>query len=119
MITPDVEKLRDTFEFPGMKILHFAFGSDNNNPYLPFCYIPNCLVYTGTHDNDTTLGWYEKVSDYDRKRLLEYVGCISPEGIHWTLIRLALFFGGQPGGNSPAGCAGLRQRLPHEHPRQV
>jgi len=91
VITPDVEKLRDTFEFPGMKILHFAFGSDNNNPYLPFCYIPNCLVYTGTHDNDTTLGWYEKVSDYDRKRLLEYVGCISPEGIHWTLIRLALF----------------------------
>jgi 4-alpha-glucanotransferase len=45
---------------PGMKILHFAFGSDNYNPYLPFNYIPNCLVYTGTHDNDTTVGWYDK-----------------------------------------------------------
>jgi len=90
VITPDVEKLRDTFEFPGMKILHFAFGSDNNNPYLPFNYVSNCLVYTGTHDNDTTLGWYEKIGDYDRGRLQQYVGCISPEGIHWTLIRLAL-----------------------------
>jgi 4-alpha-glucanotransferase len=90
VITPEVEALRDKFEFPGMKILHFAFGSDNYNPYLPFNYIPNCLVYTGTHDNDTTVGWYDKIADYDRERLHLYVGGIDPEGIHWTLIRLAL-----------------------------
>jgi 4-alpha-glucanotransferase len=90
LITPEVEELRDKFEFPGMKILHFAFGSDNHNPYLPFNYVPNCLVYTGTHDNDTTVGWYNRISDYERERLHQYVGCISPEGIQWTMIRLAL-----------------------------
>ena len=90
VITPEVEALRDQFEFPGMKILHFAFGSDNGNPYLPTNYVRNSLVYTGTHDNDTTVGWFNQISDYDRDRLLLYVGCLSPEGIHWTMIRLAL-----------------------------
>lgn len=90
VITPEVEALRDQFEFPGMKILHFAFGSENNNPYLPTNYGHNSVVYTGTHDNDTTVGWYEKASDYEKGRLLHYVGCMSPEGAHWTLIRLAL-----------------------------
>ncbi len=90
VITPEVEALRDRFEFPGMKILHFAFGSDSGNPYLPTNYGHNSVVYTGTHDNDTTVGWYEKASDYEKDRLLLYTGCISPEGIHWTMIRLAL-----------------------------
>lgn len=90
VITPEVEALRDRFEFPGMKILHFAFGSDNGNPYLPTNYPRNCLVYTGTHDNDTTVGWFEKLADYDRGRLMQYMGGLSHEGIHWDLIRLAL-----------------------------
>jgi len=90
VITPEVEALRDQFEFPGMKILHFAFGSDSGNPYLPTNYGHNSVVYTGTHDNDTTVGWYEKASDYEKDRLLLYTGCLSPEGIHWTMIRLAL-----------------------------
>ncbi|MGG6239768.1 4-alpha-glucanotransferase [Nodosilinea sp. AN01ver1] len=90
MITPEVEALRDEFEFPGMKILHFAFGGDSTNPYLPFNYVPNSVVYTGTHDNDTTVGWFEKMPDYERHRLMDYIGCLSPEGVHWTLIRLAL-----------------------------
>jgi 4-alpha-glucanotransferase len=90
VITPEVEALRDKYEFPGMKILHFAFGGGSDNPYLPFNYSANSVVYTGTHDNDTTLGWYEQAPDYERDRLLDYVGCLSPEGIHWTLIRLAL-----------------------------
>jgi 4-alpha-glucanotransferase len=90
LITPDVEALRDQFEFPGMKILHFAFGSDNNNPYLPTNYVHNSVVYTGTHDNDTTLGWFDQLSDYEKERLQLYVGCFSPEGIQWTMIRLAL-----------------------------
>ncbi len=90
VITPEVEDLRDRFEFPGMKILHFAFGSDSANPYLPTNYVHNSVVYTGTHDNNTTLGWFEQLSDYEKDRLLLYVGCFAPEGIHWTMIRLAL-----------------------------
>jgi 4-alpha-glucanotransferase len=90
VITPDVEELRDRFEFPGMKILQFAFGSDTDNPFLPFSYGRNCAVYTGTHDNDTTVGWYEQLEEHERNNLLRYLGCISPEGIHWDLIRLAL-----------------------------
>ncbi|MGF1567334.1 MAG: 4-alpha-glucanotransferase [Nodosilinea sp.] len=90
VITPEVEFLRDRFEFPGMKILQFAFGGDSTNPYLPTNYVHNCLVYTGTHDNDTTLGWFQQAGDNERECLQLYVGCLSPEGIHWTLIRLAL-----------------------------
>ncbi|MGB3137302.1 MAG: 4-alpha-glucanotransferase, partial [Nodosilinea sp.] len=90
VITPEVEALRDEFEFPGMKILHFAFGGSSDNPYLPFNYVTNSVVYTGTHDNDTTVGWFEKLSDHERNRLVEYLGCLSPEGIQWTMIRMAL-----------------------------
>jgi 4-alpha-glucanotransferase len=90
VITPDVEELRDEFEFPGMKILHFAFGSGPGNPYLPFNYTRNCLVYTGTHDNDTTVGWYENLQEWEREGLLSYIGHVSSDGIHWDLIRLAL-----------------------------
>ncbi|HXG83094.1 MAG TPA: 4-alpha-glucanotransferase [Pyrinomonadaceae bacterium] len=59
VITPDVEHLRDYFGFPGMRILQFAFGGDSNNRDLPHNYIKNCVAYTGTHDNDTTLGWFD------------------------------------------------------------
>ncbi|MBO0349210.1 4-alpha-glucanotransferase [Phormidium pseudopriestleyi FRX01] len=91
VITPEVEALRDEFEFPGMKILHFAFGSGPGNPYLPMNYYSrNCVVYTGTHDNDTTVGWFEKLSDHERWSLLSYLGPVSEEGIHWQLIRQAL-----------------------------
>jgi len=90
VITPEVEALRDKFEFPGMKILQFAFGSDPGNPFLPFNYPRNCVVYTGTHDNDTTVGWFNKLSDYEKDAVLSYLGCTSSEGIHWDLIRLAL-----------------------------
>ncbi|BAY09072.1 4-alpha-glucanotransferase [Calothrix sp. NIES-2098] len=90
VITPEVEALRDNFEFPGMKVLQFAFGSDPANPFLPFNYPRNAVVYTGTHDNDTTLGWYNQASDWEKQNLLLYLGCVSPEGIHWDLIRLAL-----------------------------
>ncbi|MBD3883652.1 4-alpha-glucanotransferase [Phormidium tenue FACHB-886] len=89
-VTPEVEELRDHFEFPGMKVLHFAFGGDASNPYLPFNYYHrNCLVYTGTHDNNTTVGWYEQLPEHERENLLTYLGCTTSEGIHWDLIRLA------------------------------
>ncbi len=58
VITPAVEQLRDDLGFPGMKILLFAFDGNSDNPYLPMNYEKNCIVYTGTHDNDTTIGWY-------------------------------------------------------------
>jgi 4-alpha-glucanotransferase len=90
VITPEVEALRDKFEFPGMKVLQFAFGSDRGNPFLPFNYPRNCVVYTGTHDNDTTVGWFNQLSDYEKSAVLNYLGCTCPEGIHWDLIRLAL-----------------------------
>jgi 4-alpha-glucanotransferase len=66
LITPDVEALRDHFGYPGMKILHFAFGSGANNPYLPHNYQRNCVVYTGTHDNDTTVGWWQQLGEEER-----------------------------------------------------
>ncbi|WP_341526481.1 4-alpha-glucanotransferase [Nostoc sp. UHCC 0302] len=90
VITPEVEELRDKFEFPGMKVLQFAFGSDPGNPFLPFNYPRNAVVYTGTHDNDTTVGWFNTASDNEKQSLLLYLGCISDDGIHWDLIRLAL-----------------------------
>ncbi|WP_071188229.1 4-alpha-glucanotransferase [Trichormus sp. NMC-1] len=90
IITPPVEALRDQFEFPGMKVLQFAFGSDPGNPFLPFNYPRNAVVYTGTHDNDTTVGWFNSANDYEKQNLLLYLGSISPDGIHWDLIRLAL-----------------------------
>lgn len=90
-ITPDVEALRDKFEFPGMKVLQFAFGGDASNPYLPFnVQDTNCVIYTGTHDNDTTVGWYEKANDDEKRNLSFYLGNISPDGVHWDLIRLAM-----------------------------
>ncbi|MBU7586389.1 MAG: 4-alpha-glucanotransferase [Nostoc sp. TH1S01] len=90
VITPEVEALRDKYEFPGMKVLQFAFGSDPGNPFLPFNYSRNFVVYTGTHDNDTTVGWFDKANDYEKRNFLLYLGCISPEGVHWDMIRLAL-----------------------------
>ncbi|MBD6614913.1 4-alpha-glucanotransferase [Komarekiella sp. 'clone 1'] len=90
VITPEVDALRDKYEFPGMKVLQFAFGSDADNPFLPFNYPRNAVVYTGTHDNDTTIGWFNTAGESEKQNLLLYLGCISPEGVHWDLIRLAL-----------------------------
>ncbi|MBD1936768.1 4-alpha-glucanotransferase [Microcoleus sp. FACHB-68] len=90
MITPEVKDLLDKFEFPGMKVLHFAFGGDADNPYLPFQYPHNSVVYTGTHDNDTTVGWFSQASEQEKESLSRYLGCTGNDGIHWDLIRLAL-----------------------------
>lgn len=87
VITPDVVKLRDSFQFPGMKILQFAFGSDAQNQYLPHNYQQNCIAYTGTHDNNTVRGWYEEdAPEYDKDFVRRY---FSTDGwdIAWTLIR--------------------------------
>ncbi len=87
-ITPEVRALRQQMAFPGMKILQFAFATDADNPYLPHNYEPDCVVYTGTHDNDTTMGWYEKLGPEDLEILRRYLGPLS-EAVNWSLIRLA------------------------------
>jgi 4-alpha-glucanotransferase len=89
-IDQEVLNLRDHYGFPGMKILHFAFGSDSKNAYLPFNVDTNSVIYTGTHDNNTTVGWYHQIADYERDRLHRYLGCTGSYGIAWDLIRLAM-----------------------------
>jgi 4-alpha-glucanotransferase len=93
IITPDVKEIMRRFEFPGMKVLLFAFGDKNSlNPYLPHNYDENCVVYTGTHDNNTARGWFEhEAAPGEKQRLLEYLGCpVSARDLHWELIRLAM-----------------------------
>jgi 4-alpha-glucanotransferase len=89
IITPEVEALRDTHGLPGMKVLHFAFGGDANNPYLPHHHIRNTVVYTGTHDNNTTLGWFNELDAGTRNHLFDYLGG-KPEQMPELLVRAAL-----------------------------
>ena len=74
LITPDVTALRDQFRLPGMRVLQFAFDGNADNPYLPDNYVPNTVVYTGTHDNPTTRGWYEELSDTQQQNVWSYLG---------------------------------------------
>lgn len=88
VITPEVEALRDRFGFPGMKILQFAFGDAAENPYLPHNYVRDCVVYTGTHDNDTTVGWWNQLTKAERSAVACYLGH-EPENPAQALMRLA------------------------------
>ncbi len=88
IITPAVEALRDGFELPGMKVLQFAFGGGADNPYLPHNYPHRCAVYTGTHDNDTTRGWFESAPQAERSFCLRYLGS-TPQAVVWDMIRAA------------------------------
>jgi 4-alpha-glucanotransferase len=74
LITPDVTALRDQFRLPGMRVLQFAFDGKTDNPYLPHNYVPNTVVYTGTHDNPTTRSWYEELSDDEQRNVWGYLG---------------------------------------------
>jgi 4-alpha-glucanotransferase len=89
VITPEVDALRDEFNLPGMKILQFAFSGEADNPYLPDNYEKNCVAYTGTHDNDTTLGWSEKLNDAERAYIFDYLGNPATS-LHCALIQTAL-----------------------------
>lgn len=91
LITPDVIELRDEFNFPGMKILQFAFDSEEDNAvnFLPHNYPQNSVVYTGTHDNDTVKGWYLKAREKDRKYAADYLN-FTGNDISWNFIRSAL-----------------------------
>lgn len=89
VITEEVEALRNQFDLPGMLVLQFAFDGNTNNPHLPHNHTRSDVIYTGTHDNDTTLGWWESINDENRKRVQEY--CFhSDEEMPWLLIESAL-----------------------------
>ena len=91
VITPDVSALRDQYQLPGTRVLQFAFDGHSDNPYLPGNYIPNTVVYTGTHDNATTRGWFETLPEDQRRNMWNYLkraGGKSDE-VAWELIRLA------------------------------
>ena len=87
-ITPDVIELREEFSLPGMLILHFAFSGDSDNPYLPINHTKNSLVYTATHDNDTTVSWYESLSPETKHYIGDCLGSGDLE-MPWALIQVA------------------------------
>lgn len=86
-ITQDVRELLRELGIPGMQVLQFAFSEDDSL-YMPHRHTPNAVVYTGTHDNDTTRGWFESLGKPERERILHYLGCDEGE-IEWALIRAA------------------------------
>ncbi|KAF0204307.1 MAG: hypothetical protein FD173_1600 [Gallionellaceae bacterium] len=86
VVTPDVVALLEKFDLPGMRILHFAFGGELENPYLPHNYKHNTVVYGGTHDNDTTIGWFNSLSPNERTFVCEYLHTDASE-INWNIIR--------------------------------
>ncbi len=89
LITPEVEKLRDDFNLPGMKVLQFAFSTDSTHNHLPHNFTSNFAVYTGTHDNDTTLGWLKSVKGDERKLVVSYLGGRNKKALR-KAIELAL-----------------------------
>jgi 4-alpha-glucanotransferase len=94
IITDDVRELRKSVGLPGMKVLQFAFGSDDSD-HLPGRFGPDHVLYTGTHDNDTTVGWFEVLGEEERTRVLRYLGKSAAdsriaEEIHWEMMRAAL-----------------------------
>jgi 4-alpha-glucanotransferase len=93
-ITPEVPELRDRWGFPGMRVLQFAFGDQSTrNPHKPYNFIPNCVAYTGTHDNNTTAGWFSdktnSPTNAEREAALRYMGSNGTDAV-WDLIRLLL-----------------------------
>lgn len=123
LITPEVDELRERFGMPGMRILQFGFMDRGSHLYLPHRFVPNTVVYTGTHDNNTTLGWWqEDASSTERANVQAYLQTIEHDGdIVWAMIRAAarsvanlcifpmqdvLHLGGEARMNTPAAGAG-------------
>jgi 4-alpha-glucanotransferase len=88
VVTPDVVVLLEQFNFPGMRILQFAFGGGSDNPYLPHNFKNNTVVYGGTHDNDTAVGWFNTATEHEREFACKYLGSDGSE-INWDLIHAA------------------------------
>ncbi|MBT8364018.1 MAG: 4-alpha-glucanotransferase, partial [Deltaproteobacteria bacterium] len=93
VITPDVREIMCRYRLPGMRVLLFAFGEDfPDGAFLPHNHVKHCVIYTGTHDNNTIKGWFEnEAAEEEKKRLYRYIGCdISATEISWNMIRLAM-----------------------------
>jgi len=88
-ITSAVRELHAATGLPGMAVLHFAFGGDADNGFLPHNYAKNCIAYSGTHDNDTSVGWYQSADETTRDHLRRYLG-VSGEEVSWDLFRAAV-----------------------------
>ena len=86
VITPDVIELRDKFKLPGMRVLQFAFGEGDGNHFLPHHYVPNAIAYTGTHDNDTSIGWWNSIPDHVRAFAGEYLKS-DGSAAQWDMMR--------------------------------
>ncbi|MBP3603488.1 MAG: 4-alpha-glucanotransferase [Lachnospiraceae bacterium] len=89
-LTPSVLRLVKKTGFPGMKVLQFAFDENEESDYLPHNYVPNCVVYTGTHDNDTTLGWFHSLNRHDKAFVKKYLHLKSNKEIPDAIIRAAM-----------------------------
>jgi len=89
LITPDVHALREGLGMPGMRVLQFGFGDPGAHIYLPHRYQRNTVVYTGTHDNDTTIGWWNSIPEAQRRLVRSYLGD-AEDGIAWAMIRAAI-----------------------------
>jgi 4-alpha-glucanotransferase len=89
VITPEVDQLRRQYQLPGMCILQFAWGTGGEKRFLPHSHNHDSVVYTGTHDNDTTLGWWQTASEAERHHLREYLAT-DGRSVNWALIRAAL-----------------------------
>ncbi len=88
-ITPDVHALRERLKIPGMAVLQFGFGNVGAHAHLPHTFTPEKVVYTGTHDNDTLLGWWKSAAtEYERQQVEAYLGSCE-DGVHWAMIRAA------------------------------
>lgn len=92
VITDDVIELKNQFNLPGMKVMQFAFDGNNDNPHLPHCHLADDIIYTGTHDNDTTLGWLSNESVYNKDFLKDYMNIKEQTGEDsvWSVIRQAM-----------------------------
>lgn len=89
-LTDTVLQLLEDTGFPGMKVMQFAFGGDEENAYLPHNHVKNSVVYTGTHDNETTLGWYENLEEEVKEHVDAYLGMEDGQEINWVFVRTAL-----------------------------
>lgn len=90
VITPAVRKLLDYTKFPGMKVLQFAFSGNSDNAYLPHNIVKNCVIYTGTHDNDTIIGWLETENADVVKQAKDYLNYQNDNGFNWAMIKAAM-----------------------------
>jgi 4-alpha-glucanotransferase len=86
-LSPAVQDLLDYSGYPGMKVLQFAFDSLGPGPYQPHTYTPHCVCYTGTHDNNTTVGWFREGDPEAVGYAMEYFGLNTQEGLHWGMLR--------------------------------